>query len=702
MRPQSRSKILLVEDEAIIAHAEEISLRSFGYEVIRVETGEEAIKAAVETEDIDLVLIDIDPGKGADGAEAAKRILDIKDLPLVFLASYYTPEIFEKVNEINCYGFTIKNQGDFFLKLVIDNAFKRFEAGKDSENKIIGLKLNEDKYRAAFMANPEAINIHDMNGQFVDVNRAFIEKTGYTSDDLIGRVSLQTGLWVNPEDRDRFAAPLLENGYVENMETLFRMKDGNIITAVMSGRIITINDEPHALVITRDINERKIIEEKIRESEEKYRATFITSPDSISINLMNGVYVDINDSFTRLTGFSRDEIIGKTVEETGLWAVHNDFLKFIEEINKSGFVENVESLFRCRDGSIKSSFISARIIKINGTPHVLSITRDFTERNKMLEALRKSEASLAEAQARAHLGSWEADFTKDTSVWSDEMFRIFGISPESGPLKNAEQLHPAIHPEDLDLVKNNEYRIVKEKRPFISEYRIIRRNDNAVRWCESFFNPIINEKEEVTGVSGTVLDITERKLASESLKESEEKFRSIEENISDMIFITDADGFITYLSDSSMGIFGYRPDEMVKHFFGEYLADGELEKAFPKFEHAIRTGTPDKGIDLIAKNKDGKTFYAELNSSIIKKDNQVIGTLGLIRDITERKISEDQIKKLLKEKELLLKRDSSSRKKQYEYNYEPPFSSGGKSERSRSCVGSYGREGPHAEYGGFV
>jgi len=117
---------------------------------------------------------------------------------------------------------------------------------------------------------------------------------------------------------------------------------------------------------------------KTKESEEKYRAAFMNSPDAVNINRIDGLYVDINEGFTKLTGFTREDVIEKLSSEIDIWAIPEDREKLIKGLNKDGVVENLESEFRRKDGSLTTALMSARLIRINGEPHILSITRDIS------------------------------------------------------------------------------------------------------------------------------------------------------------------------------------------------------------------------------------------------------------------------------------------------------------------------------------
>jgi len=154
-----------------------------------------------------------------------------------------------------------------------------------------------------------------------------------------------------------------------------------------------------------EITQRKWANAALRESEQRFRTVFHTSPDAVNINRLNGEFVEVNESFTLLTGYLRSDVLGKLSKEIAIWAIPEDRKKIVSELNKYGYADNIESKFRCRNGEIKPGLISARIIDLNGENHVLTITRDISRWKKVEEDKKKLETQLQRAQKMEAIGT---------------------------------------------------------------------------------------------------------------------------------------------------------------------------------------------------------------------------------------------------------------------------------------------------------
>jgi len=155
---------------------------------------------------------------------------------------------------------------------------------------------------------------------------------------------------------------------------LFQLTQGILLTF---GLIIMVNQRLNA---------------EMGEAKEHFELIFNTGPDASLITRMNdGLIVDINEGFTALTGFTRDETIGKSILAVNLWKDPADRQKVVNELNEKGYCENFEAIFQQKDGSQIFGMMSAKIITLQGTPHIISVTRDITERKQAEDAMRENE-----------------------------------------------------------------------------------------------------------------------------------------------------------------------------------------------------------------------------------------------------------------------------------------------------------------------
>jgi PAS domain S-box-containing protein len=136
------------------------------------------------------------------------------------------------------------------------------------------LALSEQKFAAAFRASPDAINLNRMSdGMYLEVNEGFTRLTGFTAEDVAGKTSVELSIWDDPDERDRLVRGLREEGRVDSLEARFRRKDGSVAAAEMSASIIDIGGEPAILSVTRDVSERKRVQEELRTSYERLERT---------------------------------------------------------------------------------------------------------------------------------------------------------------------------------------------------------------------------------------------------------------------------------------------------------------------------------------------------------------------------------------------------------------------------------------------
>jgi PAS domain S-box-containing protein len=506
MSNDNMKTILLVEDEAITSIVISKTLVKFGYNVITADTGEKAVETALSNNNIDLILMDIDLGKGIDGTEAAAIILKDRDIPVVFLSSHTEPEIVEKTEKITSYGYVVKNSVTTVLNASIKMAFKLFNANKKTQEK-------EERYRFLVENLNDVIFTLDMESIITYVSPQIESLSQYLIEDVIGKNFTK---FIHPDDLpllfERYA--LFLNGLIEPWEFRVINKDSSVKFVRTSSNLI----KKDGIVIGRsvlmsDITRQKQINDKLIESEEKYRAAFKTSPDAININAMNGRYIDINDGFSILTGYTRDDVIGKLSSEIKIWSIPEDREKLIKGLNNEGSVENLESIFRCKDGSLKTSLMSACIIRIKGEPHILSITRDITERKKATEELIESKKKYQQIVETAIEGIISLDRDARITFISQQMSAMLGYTIE----EMIGQKFELFMAEDQLTDHIAQLKIQAQGKDSVYE-RCFRKKDGGKQWTIISVKSVIDSEGKPEGSFAMITDINERKLAEEDIQ----------------------------------------------------------------------------------------------------------------------------------------------------------------------------------------
>lgn len=277
------------------------------------------------------------------------------------------------------------------------------------------LRQSEERFYKIYKMSPSAIAIARRDGTYTNVNESFCRSTGYTKEELVGASREKIGLWINGQDLEFLLNGLRHYGEVNNMEAWFRRKDGSKVCGLMSARIVTINDEECILSVTHDITALKQVEEQLKASEEKFSQAFYLSPETIVISRLDSTLLEVNESFTKMYGFSKKEAIGQKTLELGLWPDPQDRNRMVEGVQRQGEVRNLEVRLRSKDGHIVHGQLSARMLSIEGEPCCMVVVRDISERVQAEEVKRRQAEiiqhmayydSLTDLPNRRHLNEW--------------------------------------------------------------------------------------------------------------------------------------------------------------------------------------------------------------------------------------------------------------------------------------------------------
>ena len=364
------------------------------------------------------------------------------------------------------------------------------------------------------------------------------------------------------------------------------------------------------------------------------------------MSLPDGKYEYMSPAARKVFGYSAEEFIEDPLIIREL--IHPDFAEYFKE----KWADLIEGKFpptytyKILDPEGNERWIvqsntgifddSGNIIAIEG------LCRDITKEVQAEKALRESEELHKEAQRVAHIGHWELNPEIGTPVWSDEIFRIFGLIPQEGePSFTDHETH--LHPDDWPLLNKAVTLASTEGTPFDIIFRIVR-SDGEIRWMHSIGTTSKDEKGKATKLFGTAQDITDRKQAEGALQDSEERYRLLVENQTDMIVKFDADGYLTFVSQSYCKAFGKSEHELLGKKFIPLIHDEDKEavvKALDKIHHPPYIAH----VEERAMTKDGWRWQAWLNTAVLNEKNEVEAIVAVGRDINKQKqLEEERIK----------------------------------------------------------
>ncbi|MBK5284511.1 MAG: PAS domain S-box protein, partial [Bacteroidia bacterium] len=446
---------------------------------------------------------------------------------------------------------------------------------------------------------------------------------------------------------------------VNHFENRYIHKDGSLVPIEWSARW----DEKDQIRygIARDVTEKKRLEKAFEIERQQFFELFSEAPSSMGV--LSGPdhrFVMANPLYLKLIG--KEDIIGKSVKEV------------LPEIAEQGFIELLDSVYQTGKTFSANEMLIKLDVENNGKPvdrylnfmyqahkdndgktdGILFFAVDVSEQVLSRKKIEESESRLKEAQALSHIRNWGVDLITGVNTWSDEFYYICGI--KTGDIQpSPEAFISFIHPEDAAYVKEA---IRKAFETFVAShfYSRIITPDGITKYIYSEWEFELDENNKPIRLYGILQDVTERKLAEESLKKSENRFRDFFESAPGALVVVPVDTlhFIRY-NDNALKLLKYSPEEMLKigpvEISPEFQPDGRTsrEKAMEMTMNVMKGEKP--VLDWLIKDANGKEIMCELRLVLLSSVDSPI-VLASFVDITERKEAakklEQQNKELLK------------------------------------------------------
>jgi PAS domain S-box-containing protein len=360
---------------------------------------------------------------------------------------------------------------------------------------------------------------------------------------------------------------------------------------------------------------------------------------------LDGQILEANDAFLRMVGYDREDLLSGRVSWREVtpdkWRAADE--QALAELAATGVCEPFEKEYVRKDGSRVPVLVGAALFEGSGNEGVAFVL-DLSEQKRSEEALRRSEYYLVEAQRLSHTGSWAFNVaTREIVHWSQEHFRIFGFDPEDG-MPSFETLMQRIHPDDRASAAEVIERGVREKTDYEQDFRIVL-PDGTMRYMHTTGRPVFNSSGDPVEFVGTVMDVTERKLAENALRESQENLARTEQFSLVMATHTDLEGRWLKVPPTLCKLLGYTEEELLGRRFHEFTHPDDAEADWNQCSRLIRGEIKSFDLEKRYRRKDGSIVWVYLNVSVVlDASGAPVHFRTYSRDITQRKQREQALR----------------------------------------------------------
>ena len=453
---------------------------------------------------------------------------------------------------------------------------------------------------------------------------------------------------IGPPSIDWLGVPLKIGGKTIGVLTVQSYTDGVRYTEEEKD-VLTFIAEQVAMAI-----ERKQTTQALRKSEKQIRALIEAIPASIYFKDTQGKNLVVNKAFEELVGKNREEIIGKTDKELLPKILAAEYNKSDDKVFKSGEVYHGEEKHLNQSGEISYfDTIKAPIVAEQGEiVGLVGVSRDITTRKITEEALETSQEQYRDLVEKAGIAILIDDTDGNFQYVNERYAKLFGYSEEEMRRKS---IRDVVFSDDLDMVlRYHKNRTQGKKAPSRYEFRGIKKNGSMI-YLE-IDAKAIKKGKKIVGTRCYLWDITARIKAEKALKQSEEKYKTIAENIDVGIYRTTsgANGHFIEANPAIVRMFGYKnKQEFLKVDVSKFYRDPEGRNSFQK--KMLREGFV-KNEEVLLKKKNGKPFLGSICAVTVRDEKGKIRYFdGIVEDITDRKDAEEKLKNSLLEKEVLLR-----------------------------------------------
>ncbi|MBK6791528.1 MAG: PAS domain S-box protein [Anaerolineales bacterium] len=508
------------------------------------------------------------------------------------------------------------------------------------------LRTSEERYRALYEDNPSMYFTADEHGLVLSVNQYGIEQLGFAPEELVGHSLFNV---FHPEDREfarrQITTCLQKPEQLIQLEVRKLRKDGSMLWVRESARAVRdLNDRYVILVVCNDVTEEIKAQEALADSEAELRALFASMRDTVLVIDRNGYYRSVAPTNPERYYIQPEDVVGRHLSAFFPTGKVAEFLSVIEQVLTTGESVSLEyEIILKKQQPWFEAFISPM-----GADTTIWVARDITERKKIESALISSEQAYRVLFENMPIGLYRTSVNGDVRDANPALLRMFGYVSEQKMLgKKAWNFYrdPIVNDKFMELISKS-----GSLSAFESEYT---REDGTTFWAEDHVRIVHDKNGMPEYYEGSLIDITDRKLAEANLKEREKQYRLLAERVADVVWVLDLNTMkFKYVSPSIENLLGYTAEELIDMSMEDFVTPAalvDLLASYPDRVQRFLAGdtTTVRQIDQVEqKHKNGSVVCVEISSTFTMNENAEPEAIGVSRDITRRKEVEDELRRM--------------------------------------------------------
>lgn len=487
---------------------------------------------------------------------------------------------------------------------------------------------SEEKFRQIFQQSGDMVVVNNLDtGAILEVNNQFVKRSRVPRELVVGRMDTDFNFFAEPGARERFMHELRTSGVVQNLEVMLNgLGYDRPMPALISAVVVRLNNQNCAIIVVREISDVREAERKLRNSETTLRKIFDANLDSVTTtDALTRRFTDINQEFSRATGFSREEVLGKTYWEVGVWPSREESDNFSALMTRNGEVRNMRANFYAKNGTQIPCLMSGAMVELEGKLSVLTITRNIGDLLAAEQKLKHSEASLRKI----------FDSILDPLSITDLDGRFVDVNDEFLRLSefSRAEIIGTISPRVADQRFETEYleslRATGQARNF--EVTIPTRSGLKIPVLLSSVQVDLGGEPRVVTIAR---DITVLKEQEQKLQSSEAMLREIFDSSVDNIALTDlADGTIIDVNHELVRSLGLAKDEIVGKRFAQ-LKVWDSAEHLELFTATLLERREVRNFETTFRTAGGSTFPALISAVVLELGGRQCA-LSIARDITD-------------------------------------------------------------------